>query len=448
MRYLRIILLFIVLLLVGGAVLAYFSLQPRVVSIFPADGATDQHGTTAVQVTFSTGIRPTNIEKYLTFEPNTTGVYQVIDKTLIFTPSVPWREDEKVTVKLLPGVKSTLGIPLSRGVEWRFTTRHPWLLFLLEENDGSHLYSVDPQGLEVTRLLEDRDSVLDYNPASSSTIYYSAITTEGSIIRRYDLETGSVTDIVNCSSVICSQVRVSPDGGLLIYQRSGKGETTALWQQNLVAGMASGSPALVGMDGHITRDPAWSSTSWLAYYDETGSAFQFYHPASHKRVSFENTTGEPGSWNAGGDIYTVPDLTYTDGNGIAPAYFSQLISYAPDTEERSELTRDNRMEDLLPAYSPDGRQLVFARRFLNPQNWTPGRQIWLMNVDGANIHPLTNSSVNNHLGFAWSPDGALLAYMRFNTASFTGERQLWIMDMTSGATWRILMNAHNLQWLP
>jgi hypothetical protein len=42
----------------------------------------------------------------------------------------------------------------------------------------------------------------------------------------------------------------------------------------------------------------------------------------------------------------------------------------------------------------------------------------------------------------------MLAYLQFNTASLTGLRSLWLMDMAAGTARQILMNAYNLQWLP
>jgi len=448
MRYWRIILLAVVILLLSAAAIAYFSLQPRVVSVFPADGSTDLHGTTTVQAVFSTGIRPDDIEKYFSFNPNTTGVYQVIGDTLVFSPSVPWKQDVTIKAAIKPGIRSALGIPLSKGVEWQFATRHPWLLFLLDESDGTHLYAVDPRGLDVKRILPGGDSVLDYAAAPNSVIYYSARTTSGSVIRRYDLASQKTTDILDCGQALCSQLALSPDGRLLAFYRVGAGETGALWLITLKDGQSAGDPALLGQPGHTTRDPVWASSGWLAYYDQTAAAFQFMDPSTGGQASFENATGEPGSWSADGAYYTAPDLSYTQGSAVTPEYFSQLISYNPVTGLRSELTRDNRMEDLLPAFSPDGRQLVFARRFLNPQNWTPGRQIWAMNMDGTNVRPLTHTGVLNHLGFAWSPDGSLLAYLQLNTASFSGQRQLLIMEIASGVTQQIITDAYNLQWLP
>jgi Tol biopolymer transport system component len=213
-------------------------------------------------------------------------------------------------------------------------------------------------------------------------------------------------------------------------------------------GQAIGDPVPVGIKDHSTRDPSWSKNGWLAFYDETSAAFQFYYPTSGQRVSFANTTGEPGSWTADGVKYAAPDIKFPAVPANDTEYFSQLLLYDLQTGAVSELTRDNRMEDILPAFSPKGDQLVFARRFLNQENWTPGRQMWAINVDGTNPRPLTNSSMDNHLGFSWSPNGDFVAYLKFNTASLTGKRELWLMNMPTGSNQKILMEAYNLQWLP
>ena len=40
------------------------------------------------------------------------------------------------------------------------------------------------------------------------------------------------------------------------------------------------------------------------------------------------------------------------------------------------------VEDVSPVFSPDGKWIAFARRYLDPLRWTPGRQVWLMRADG------------------------------------------------------------------
>lgn len=444
------ILILIAALAAGG----YWRLMPKVTSILPAANAADIFTDSPIQITFSTAIRPDGIERYLRIEPNTTGIYQVIDNTLVFTPSIPWAQDTDVKVTVLPGIKSTLGLSLVTGRSWSFTTRHPWLFYLMDTVDRTDLYSIDPSGLDTQKVLPNGDPVLDYDIGSDHTVYYSTDTSGGgTLIRKADLVSQSTTDLVTCPNAVCTQLHISPDEGILVYHSVDLSTSTvkkkpALWMQKITNGLPDGKAQPVGIVGHVTRDPSWSTGGWLAFYDETSAAFQFYYPPDGKRVSFVNGTGEPGSWSADGKNYAAPDINYNNTLSGAPIYFSQIISYNPQTGDRTEMTRDNRMEDLMPTFSPDGTQLVFARRYLNPENWTPGRQVWAMNVDGSNIRPLTDSPVDNHLGFAWSPAGDMLAYLQFNTASLTGKRGLWLMDMSTGTTSQILVDAYNLQWLP
>lgn len=445
----KIIIPLLTVLLLAATGIAYFTLVPRVANVYPPDGTVNVYGNTPVQVTFSQEMRRDNPSQYLQFSPNTTGVYQVIGRTLVFTPSVPWEQDQDITVTLKPGIRSVPGLRLTGGFQWQFSTRHPWLLFLLQTDTSTDLYAVEPRGLTLEKLVTGGESVLDYAVGPDNSVYYSNPSGTGSQINRLDLLTRQTSVILPCKGV-CSQLSIAVDGSRLAYQLSEvAGKKPAVYILSLSGNPAQSGPRLAAEAGHLTRDPDWSAAGWLAFYDETDRAFRFLQPVSGELASFANDTGEPGDWSADGRVYTAPDLSYTEtASGNQPEYSSQLINYDPATGQQAPLTRDSRMEDLLPAYSPDGRQLVFARRFLNPQNWTPGRQIWAMNTDGSNIRPLTDSPVNNHLGFAWSPDGQLLAYLQFNTASLTGERQLLLMDMRDGTTQPVIKQAYNLQWLP
>jgi TolB protein len=56
--------------------------------------------------------------------------------------------------------------------------------------------------------------------------------------------------------------------------------------------------------------------------------------------------------------------------------------------------------DLDPAWSPDGGRIVFSR----------GYRLFLMNVDGSDLHPLSDG-VGGESGARWSPDGARILYV-------------------------------------
>jgi Tol biopolymer transport system component len=211
---------------------------------------------------------------------------------------------------------------------------------------------------------------------------------------------------------------------------------------------AGESITVIGND-HPTRDPAWSSRGWLAIYDDLNAEFLFINPSTGERNSMPNETGEPGCWSPDGRVYLIPEITYVnpiENQGVE--YFSRLVQFDPEQGRKADLTQNNQVEDLIPAYSPSGVKVAFARRFLNRTDWTPGRQVWLVDGDGSNARKMTNSPDFNHLGFAWSPDDRMLAYLRFNTASMNLQRELWIMDTQTGLSQKVLINAYRLAWIP
>ena len=111
--------------------------------------------------------------------------------------------------------------------------------------------------------------------------------------------------------------------------------------------------------------------------------------------------------------------------------------------------------DASPVYSPGGDWLAFGRKLQVNNQWTPGRQLWLMRPDGSEAHPLTADPLYNHSAFTWSPDGALIAYMRFNTGDPGAPAETWLIDVdASGAAGagpagpRQLVQGYLPEWLP
>lgn len=96
----------------------------------------------------------------------------------------------------------------------------------------------------------------------------------------------------------------------------------------------------------------------------------------------------------------------------APAEFN----LGPRVASEVRLTTSEEM-DYIPNFSPDGRRLVFTSYA------TGNEEIWVMDLDGKNAHPLTNNPKKDWSP-AWSPDGKTIAF----TSDRSGVNQLWRMD--------------------
>ncbi len=131
------------------------------------------------------------------------------------------------------------------------------------------------------------------------------------------------------------------------------------------------------------------------------------------------------------DIYTMTAegldpvrLTETQADDMLPAWSpdGRRIVFISDRDGNREvyvmnadgsdptnLTR-NAAEDWTPSWSPDGARIAFAS--FRDNNW----EIYVMNADGSNQRRLTNSPQADYSP-AWSPDGEWIAFVSDRTGS-------------------------------
>jgi len=80
-----------------------------------------------------------------------------------------------------------------------------------------------------------------------------------------------------------------------------------------------------------------------------------------------------------------------------------------------------------PQFSPDGKQIIFLRHFMDVMTDKRLSNLWFSDVQGARQRPLTNGNYN-HRSPVWSPDGTKLIYL----SNESGKTQIHLLYLDVG----------------
>lgn len=460
-------------LLVASGVVLWLSL-PRVVEVSPADGAVDAPGNVELRIRFSRPMQPQSVLDHLTIQPPAPGKFVwESNQLLVFTPEQPWLPGATIQVALRPGAQAQdfPALRLNELRSWSFTIRQPRLAFLYPSDGAANIYVRETTGGENRFLTNMITGVLDFTVDPSGEFIYFSLRNPrgGSDLYQLDIseqfrplpqaETAAAPPppemIVECSPAQCRAPTVAPGGDYLAYERTlltaqGEAIKPQVWLLPLSQPAAARQ---VGDPEHTALQPTWSPQGWLTFYDSDAAAFIVVDAQGNEQMRFTNQTGQPGDWQPEGQAFVAPEIFFLDANvspslGLERLADSHLLMYNLPGGEPRDLTREEGVEDVAPAFSPDGTRLAFARKFLDTRRWTPGRQLWLMDLAQQRAQPLTEEDIYNHFDFAWSPAGDRLAFVRFNQSLLTEPPEIWVLDLASGEQTQIIVGGYAPQWIP
>ena len=430
------------LLVVG--VLIGWQLIPRVDAVSPPEG--EIQGRQALSIQFNHSMNPQTVEEHLEITPAYDGEisWDIEYKRMTFTPMNIWAPGETVIIHLSRGVRSKLKFPLWQEFTFSWPVSSTSLVYLWPADGESNLYQVNPESGESLALTDHPRGVLDYSITPDNLhIYYSVAEEKGaSRIMDLDLQTQEISQVIDCQDELCTRPQLSADGKRLAFEVISR--EPGIPPGIRIFNLRDRSELDLGEPGDHLNNPLWSPAGWLSYYNQTAKGYQFWSPATDTTLFLPNETGGYGSWSSDGRFFLTSEILFVSET-LAPRH---LQLYDLVEESVQDLSRGDFLEDLNPSFSTRGLTFAFSRKSLHPQDWTPGRQLWVMDIDTGESIPLTDEIDYQHTSFVWHPDGEQVAYVRYNQATLSELPEIWLINTTSGEALRLIINGFAPGWIP
>lgn len=184
-------------------------------------------------------------------------------------------------------------------------------------------------------------------------------------------------------------------------------------------------------------------------------------PGSNGLIAWTHVTGltTPSQvFVVGPDGGRVRQLTHGTQNVFNPAWSPDGRTIAFDSSSADDvdvwlldrpggprdLTNDPGFADVQSAWSPDGTRLVFSRQ--SPFTGIGG--LWLIDIDGSDMHQLTPAPGYTDQQPAWSPEGRWIVF----SSSRDGNLELYAVHPDGGGLRRVtrtpLLQEENPNWAP
>jgi len=138
-------------------------------------------------------------------------------------------------------------------------------------------------------------------------------------------------------------------------------------------------------------------------------------PGPQKKVSI---TTDEGTWM---NLDVSPD-----GKTIVFDLLGDIYSM-PITGGKATLLAGGKAWEIQPRFSPDGKQIAYT------SDKDGGDNIWIMNSDGGDKHPVTKENFRLLNNASWTPDGQfLVARKHFTGTRSLGAGEMWLYHKTGG----------------
>lgn len=272
--------------------------------------------------------------------------------------------------------------------------------FVFQVASGGGIYTVSADGSNLTRIADGMDPSWS---TDGSLIAFSSWSEPWGI---YVINSDGTGERLLLSSSVARAPAWSPDGTQITFYFETEGMT---------------APKQMCMEGVCRTMPGHIQTEW--HVGVVDVADGYLRQPYVDRFSFSPSWSADGEW-----------LVYDGGDsGAIPSELHGLCLTTVEGPNNTVLT--NNVNDHFPVMSPDGTRILFMH--WQHDHW----EIYIMNADGGDRHPLTSSSAYvkprpNNVSPAWSPDGEQIVFL----SDRGGTWEFFVMDADGSHQRKILGN--------
>ena len=339
------------------------------------------------------------------------------------------------------------------------------LLYLAPANGPAELFALDLATQQSIPLTDEAQITAFHISKDGLNIYYAATNQQnGANIWQLQIANRAQSLLIDCAAATCDNPQASPDGRFLAYSRLA---SASLYPQIWLYSFESGLESQISLIGQSALNPQWALDGRLIYYNFSTAAYESVLPGREARFRTPNALGDLLTWQPDSGAFVAAEA-FTSTSDILRGTSGEASLQTPDPESQSALEitvtalliysennsqslidyGDDLLEDAAPRFSPDGQWLAFTRKYLDEARWTPGRQLWLLNLASGETIALTDAPNYQIAATAWNAASTQIAFVRSNRTQFNQPLELWVMQRDASAAQLLLINAYAPQWLP
>jgi dipeptidyl aminopeptidase/acylaminoacyl peptidase len=330
--------------------------------------------------------------------------------------------------------------------------RLPRVIYLAPSNAAArNLYVSDVPTGPAQQLTFAEHGIEDFavSPDGSQVAYAQNNADSTADIWVLDVTSRAAHPVTRCVDAMCTLPAWKPDGTQIAYQRqefggAGKAESTRAW----IVDLRTLQTRLLFDDAQILgTDPTWSPDGRrVAVFDASVSGIRVHDFVTGSDTIIESAQDVVGNFSPDGTRLVYPVLV-RGARGQEFYTHLEIADLEALTRTRLSGAADAPVEDSYAVWSPARPHLLVARRYLDAR-YTPGTQIYLLDLATGEATPLIVDAGYNHAGMHWDATGHRIVFQRFAVTAQEALPEVWVYDLDTKALTRVAENAFFPAWLP